>query len=78
MFKNESFVFGSACSAAIAQFAPRKNARDHGQKYGPQVRDAINGCYVDDVPMTAPTEEELVKTSRLHQTRQRCSSLEEL
>merc|ERR1711929_62218 len=23
--------------------------------------DAINGCYVDDVPMTAPTEEEVVK-----------------
>ena len=54
-------LFGSACSATIAQFALRKNAKDHGQEYGPQVHDAINGCYVDDVPMTAPTEEELVK-----------------
>ena len=55
-------LFGSACSATIAQFALRKNAKDHGQAYGPQVHDAINGCYVDDVPMTAPTEDEFVKT----------------
>ena len=30
-------LFGSACSATIAQFALRKNAKDHGQAYGLQV-----------------------------------------
>ena len=55
-------LFGSACSATIAQFALRKNAKDHEEEFGPQVHDAINRCYVDDVPMVAPTEDELAET----------------
>ena len=47
MFEDESQFFGSACSATIAQFALRKNVKDHGKEFGLQVHDAINRCYVD-------------------------------
>ena len=53
-------IFGSVCSYSIASHAFVKNAELHGEKYPEGVIEAVKGAYVDDIPFSEPTEDELV------------------
>ena len=53
-------MFGAACSSTNAAHAFRKNAEVNGKGFSDEVIKAVDGAYVDDVPVCAPSEKELI------------------
>ena len=60
MLRMKCNIFGSACSSTNATYALRQNTIDHGKEYPANVIETLLRAYVDDVPMCAPSESELL------------------
>ena len=57
-------IFGSKCSSSNSTYALRENAAVHGKDSPPEVIKAIYNAYVDDIPSTAPSHDELISLNQ--------------